>query len=405
MTSHTSCLPASRFYHTPLPLSLPLLSSLLRPSWCATSWAPFTQCTMDGTVQTRVVAVDAESMSDSDLEEAAALLRSGEPVAFPTETVYGLGANAYDSAAVARIYAAKGRPSDNPLIVHVSDAAMLPALAADVCDAAARLAARFWPGPLTLVLPRTPAVPDAVTAGLGTVGVRVPAHPVARRLIALAGVPVAAPSANVSGRPSPTLARHVLEDLGGRVRLIVDGGACACGLESTVVDPQTLTVLRPGGVTLEQLREVVPQVRLFSNLAATDAAPLLAQPPTPGLKYRHYCPRAAVVLVRPGACAARCVAAARTALDEGRAGGLAVALVRTHRDWEYGPQALAGVTVRCLGGEAGELAAVERGLFAVLRELDALAIDRIVVEGVLPHHEGLAVMNRLEKAASQIVTP
>lgn len=200
----------------------------------------------------------------AELEFAAETLRSGGLVALPTETVYGLGANALDGAAVLRIFAAKGRPADNPLIVHIAEIQELDGLVTEVSDKARCLMAAFWPGPLTLVMRRTSNVPDAVTAGLDTVGVRMPAHPVALALIRAAGVPIAAPSANRSGKPSPTLALHVAEDMDGRIDIIVDGGACAVGLESTVVDVTVdpPMILRPGGVTREMMEQVVGLVEV-----------------------------------------------------------------------------------------------------------------------------------------------
>ncbi|MFB9326922.1 L-threonylcarbamoyladenylate synthase [Paenibacillus aurantiacus] len=217
--------------------------------------------------------VDARAPRSEELAEAARLLREGQTVAFPTETVYGLGADARSDEAVARIFEAKGRPSDNPLIVHIADRAQLGALVLPWGELAERLMDRFWPGPLTLVLPAAPgAVSPRVTAGLDTVAVRMPSHPVALALIAAAGCPVAAPSANRSGRPSPTLAAHVAGDLAGRIAGIVDGGAAGVGLESTVVeiDGETVRILRPGGVTAEELREVAPRVE-YDAVAAPGA--------------------------------------------------------------------------------------------------------------------------------------
>lgn len=356
---------------------------------------------------TRVVVVNPSKFEDEELREAAELLRAGKLVAFPTETVYGLGANALDSDAVSGIFLAKGRPQDNPLIVHISEYEMLERLTDRVPDSAAALARRFWPGPLTLVLRRRPgAVPDNVTAGLPSVAVRLPAHPIARRMIALAGVPVAAPSANVSGRPSPTLAKHVLDDLRGRVPLVVDGGACTFGVESTVVDVECPAaggrpiVLRPGGVTLEQLREVVPEMSVYSRLVHGDAA--AEKPATPGLKYRHYAPRAPVVLFDPhgrGTSPSSGLAAAFAARVTPGTG-----VIRTHAGpdrWPYDTPG--GVVVREIGDERTDPAAVERNLFDALRSLDDSGVTAIIVEGVGENGEGLAIMNRLRKAAAETV--
>lgn len=230
--------------------------------------------------RTAVVPVDPQHPADADLLPAAERLRAGQVVAFPTETVYGLGANALDPDAVRAIFVAKGRPADNPLIVHVASLSELRSVTASLPDLALLLIARFMPGPLTLVLPRAPQVPDAVTAGLDTVAVRMPEHPVARRLIELAGVPVAAPSANRSGRPSPTTAAHVLEDMAGRIPLIVDGGSCEFGVESTVLDVTGAVpvVLRPGAVTIEELRAVAGTVWTAEEAAVRHLASKTAEP-------------------------------------------------------------------------------------------------------------------------------
>ncbi len=268
------------------------------------------------------------------IEEAVYLLRAGEVVAFPTETVYGLGANGFDAAACAKIYEAKGRPSDNPLILHIAHRAMLDEVALDVPEMAEHLLAAFAPGPLTLVLRRRAAVPDRITGGLATVGVRMPENDAALALIRAAGFPLAAPSANTSGRPSPTTAETVLEDLAGRIPLILDGGPCRFGVESTIVDVtgEAAVILRPGAITREMLEEVVADVRLDPGLAAQERAAQMsvgamcpaaangaeasetagvhtvaAAPRAPGMKYTHYAPRAPLTLLAapPGAGAPR----------------------------------------------------------------------------------------------------
>lgn len=252
----------------------------------------------DVTLQTKLLTITDPLRDGAALDEAAALLRAGKLVAIPTETVYGLAANALDPAAAKAIYAAKGRPSDNPLIVHVSSFGEIPPLAAELPPALGRLAERFWPGPMTVILPKSGLVPAETSGGLDTVAVRMPAHPVARELIRRAGVPLAAPSANLSGSPSPTCAQHCIDDLAGRVDAIVDGGPCGVGVESTVLtlctDPPR--VLRPGAVTLEMLREVLPDIEydpgVFEHLPDDRKAA------SPGMKYKHYSPKARVVLVR-----------------------------------------------------------------------------------------------------------
>ncbi len=237
------------------------------------------------------------STESADLRRAADLLRAGELVAIPTETVYGLAADALNGKAVASIFAAKGRPADNPLIVHIADLSQWEALVLDIPPQAMALAKAFWPGPLTMILPKADCIPVEVSAGLSTVAVRMPSHPVARELITLSGCPLAAPSANRSGIPSPTEARRVMEDMDGRIAAVVDGGACDVGVESTVVDVSTVPprLLRPGAVTLEMLATVVGDVIVDDAVAHELKDGEMAA--SPGMKYKHYAPKANVVLV------------------------------------------------------------------------------------------------------------
>ena len=229
-----------------------------------------------------------------DLKAAAQLIKAGETVIFPTETVYGLGANALDSKAVGKIFQAKGRPSDNPLIVHISKVSDMDALAEVIPECAVALAEKFWPGPLTIILKKKPCVPDTVSAGLKTVGIRLPENEIARNFIEECGVPIAAPSANISGKPSPTSFAHVYEDMNGRVAGIIKGDECRVGVESTVIDmtADTPTVLRPGGISVEQLREVLGEVLISSELKKDDI------PKAPGMKYKHYSPKASVYILK-----------------------------------------------------------------------------------------------------------
>ena len=241
--------------------------------------------------------METKRLSQQDIQTAADLLRAGGLVGIPTETVYGLGANGLDPAAVGRIFQAKGRPQDNPLILHIPGADWLERYCRDIPAAAYELARRFWPGPLTMVLRRRDNVPDQVTAGLDTVGMRCPAHPLCRAVIQAADVPVAAPSGNTSGRPSPTTAAHMLEDMDGRIDAILDGGPCSVGVESTIVD-LTCTpprLLRPGGITLEQLRAALGEVAV--DPAVTRLMGAGERPRAPGMKYRHYAPKAPVTVV------------------------------------------------------------------------------------------------------------
>jgi L-threonylcarbamoyladenylate synthase len=316
------------------------------------------------------------------LEQAAAILRAGGTVAFPTETVYGLGANALDAEAVAKIFAAKQRPAWDPLIVHLADAAQVDTIA-EVSDRVRALADAFWPGPLTLLLPRLANIPDLVTAGRPLVGVRVPAHPVALELLRLAGVPVAAPSANTFGHISPTTAAHVLADLDGRIDAVVDGGATKVGVESTVLDPDKMVVYRPGAVTLEQIAAVCG---LSPTLyIAPVAAGVPEALPAPGVGIRHYAPRAKVVLVAgtPDALQAAVDAAGARRVGVMKPDGwLLVSDAEIFRwgDWEY-PEELAA------------------RLFAGLRELDERGVAEIVCPLPPPSGVGRAIRDRLEKAA------
>ncbi|MEN1989248.1 L-threonylcarbamoyladenylate synthase [Paenibacillus hubeiensis] len=332
-----------------------------------------------------------------DLQAAAACLRQGETVAFPTETVYGLGADARSTAAVEAVFAAKGRPSDNPLIVHIARRDQLDPLVTEVNATAEALMDAFWPGPLTLVLPvREGAVSPRVTAGLDTVGVRMPDHPVALQLIAAADCPVAAPSANRSGRPSPTLASHVREDLAGRIGGIVDGGPTGVGVESTVVqagDDGTVTILRPGGITAEQLSAVAARVATDPGLLAEgpggDDRPA---PRSPGVKYTHYAPVGALCVVEgpPDAVAAWIGAALAEAAQRGER--TAVLAFAEHAE-QYRADAVFSL------GEASELEEAARRLYAALRSCDEQGATYIVAEACSREGLGAAVMNRLLKAA------
>lgn len=251
-------------------------------------------------MQTEILpALSGENeLNTAAVDRAAALLQAGEVVGIPTETVYGLAANALDEQAVAEIFRAKGRPQDNPLIVHISAFAQIGELVSEIPEAVKKLADAFWPGPLTVILPKSNKIPDAVSAGLPSVAVRMPSHPVARAVIARAGVPLAAPSANLSGSPSPTNAKYVFDDMQGRIPLILDGGSSAVGVESTVITlcTEVPRVLRPGGVTVEQLRAVLGEVQVddavLHQLKAGETAA------SPGMKYKHYAPRAEITVVR-----------------------------------------------------------------------------------------------------------
>ena len=327
-----------------------------------------------------------QRLTENDIEKAAAVLRRGGLLGIPTETVYGLGANGLDPEAVGHIFAAKGRPQDNPLILHIPGADWLERYCTDIPAAAYQLAERFWPGPMTMILKRRDNVPDAVTAGLDTVGMRCPAHGGCRAIIAAADVPVAAPSGNTSGRPSPTTAGHMLEDMDGKIDAIVDGGACGVGVESTIID-LTCTpprLLRPGGVTLEQLESVLGEVAVDAAIHRQMGEG--EKPRAPGMKYRHYAPRAPVTVVKgaPEA-AARYIA-------QHAAEGCGVICFDEYADL------FPGRVVTRLGSEA-DPAEQARHVFDDLRFYDGTEVTEIWAQCPRETGVGLAVANRLNKAA------
>lgn len=350
----------------------------------------------------RVVKVDPLRPSDKAIEEAAGILRSGGLVAFPTETVYGLGADAFNSEAVLKVFKVKRRPLDNPLIVHVSSLDMLYQVAADISEQVVRALAIAWPGPLTVVLKRRAEVPAVVSGGLDTIAARCPAHPVALKLIEALGRPIAAPSANLAGRPSPTRAEHVIEDLGDGVDLIIDAEETFFGVESTVVDlvspiPQ---ILRPGPIGPEELEKVfgfrfslTPYARGFSMYTGT--------PPSPGMKYRHYAPNKKLVLVEKGLCDTSTyldflINTLKTYSKE------LLALLATRETIEEVSRRLGTSIMYLTLGPRENLFEIARNLYSSLRNLDKL--DNVSIafsEGVEERGVGLAIMNRLRKASSE----
>ena len=333
------------------------------------------------------------AIAQQAIGQAAEILRAGGLVAMPTETVYGLGANALDEAAVARIFAAKQRPSWDPVIVHIADKKMLESLVTDVPEAARKLMAAFWPGPLTLLLPRSAAVPDAVTAGRPLVGVRMPAHPVAFELIYQAGIPVAAPSANTFGHTSPTTAAHVLEDLDGRIDAVLDAGPAEHGLESTVLDPcqSPMVIYRPGAITALQIRNAVGAVESFKL-----TAPLVDQPkeamPSPGVGLRHYAPKARLVLVGAP------LESLRQLLSE------QATCLRKERIGLMLPTEITSPIKRAEVYPWGRWSAPEelaRNLYAGLRSLDARGCTVILCPVPPADGIGAAIRDRLIKAAQR----
>lgn len=339
-------------------------------------------------MQTKMWIVDKSEQRNHtypQLEEAAKLLKEGEAVAFPTETVYGLGADATSDQAVDKIFVAKGRPSDNPLIIHIGSKEAIEKIAEDIPPSAQALIDRFWPGPLTLVLKKKPGISEKVTAGLETVAVRMPSHPIALELLKKVDLPIAAPSANLSGKPSPTLAKHVWADLDGRISGIVDGGPTGVGVESTVLDctEDTPLILRPGGVTKEQIEAVVGKVRVDKALLISGQAPK-----SPGMKYTHYAPNAPLYIVQ----------GSRDFLqekaDEWREEGKRVGILTTTENESFYQ---ANVVLAC--GSRNDLSTVATHLYEVLRSFNEHDVDIILSESFPEEGVGQAVMNRLMKAA------
>ena len=333
-----------------------------------------------------------EGIDQEIITEAGSILKDGGLVAFPTETVYGLGGNALDEQAAEKIYAAKGRPSDNPLIVHIAEFEALNKIAAEIPEEAKMLADAFWPGPLTMIFQKTDLVPMGTTGGLNTVAVRMPDHPVALALIRAAGGYIAAPSANTSGRPSPTTAQHVAEDLSGKIEMILDGGSVDIGVESTILD-MTVTppmILRPGAITKEMLSEVIGEVAVDETLISENSTK------APGMKYRHYAPKAEMIIV-DGEPEEAVRAIKQIAYEQVRL-GYKVGIIASNESVD---QYTTGV-VKCIGSRVNEKT-VARNLYKVLREFDEEEVDYIYSEAFPEAGIGTAIMNRLGKAAGHHV--
>ena len=329
--------------------------------------------------------VDVLTEYIDELQEAADLLTAGKLVAFPTETVYGLGGNALSAESAKKIYNAKGRPSDNPLIVHVAEVEQVFDIAY-VDERAEKLMRAFCPSPLTCVLPKKPCIPDAVTGGRNTVAVRIPNHPVAQALLKTCKIPVAAPSANLSGKPSPTLGEHVYSDLAGRVAMVIDGGSAGVGLESTVLDltAETPIILRPGAITAEMLVPYLGEVLIGGKIVGDKEIPK-----APGMKYKHYAPKGEVNLFT-----AEDLPTANNSLNSGEK---KVALLAT-------ADVLAKIDAQntfCLGKDENDLETVAHNIFAALRYCDKIGAEIILCQSFTEAGIGLAIMNRLNKAAAK----
>lgn len=345
-------------------------------------------------MKTIVEKIDKNNPQGEKIREAAKIIRSGGLVAFPTETVYGLGADALLPEGAKRIYAAKGRPSDNPLIVHIADFEALDKIAAEIPEQAKILSDRFWPGPLTMIFKKRDVVPYETTGGLDTVAVRMPDHPVALELIRESGGYIAAPSANTSGRPSPTMASHVKTDLDGKIPMILDGGEVGIGIESTIIDlsEKVPMVLRPGYITREMLSELIGDVREDPALSQTEGI----RPKAPGMKYKHYAPKANLILVEGESEAV--VKKMNELTEEEQKAGRKVGIICTDETAsEY-----AADIVKSIGKRVDE-DSIALHLYAILREFDELDVDVIYSESFATPRIGHAIMNRLLKAAGHQV--
>ncbi|MCQ2499878.1 MAG: threonylcarbamoyl-AMP synthase [Lachnospiraceae bacterium] len=346
-------------------------------------------------MKAKLVRMTEDEMNMPALKEAGEILKQGGLVGFPTETVYGLGGNGLDPEASRKIYAAKGRPSDNPLIIHIADLEALPAIVKEIPEKARILAERCWPGPLTMIFPKADIVPYATTGGLDTVAVRLPSNRIAREMIRQAGGYVAAPSANVSGRPSPTMAEHVIEDLGDRIEMIIDGGQVEIGLESTIVDctEETPMILRPGFLNQEKLEEILGQVELDPGLLHETAH---VRPKAPGMRYKHYAPKGDLSIVEgpSEAVVAKIRELTEANIKEGRRVGV-ICTDETRRSYTDG-------TILSIGSRTEE-ETIARHLYEVLRDFDEIGVDVIFSESFRTPQMGMAIMNRLLKAAGHTV--
>lgn len=342
----------------------------------------------------RIIIENKERPEEELLKKPAEILKNGGLVAFPTETVYGLGANALNEEAAKKIYEAKGRPSDNPLIAHIADLDDLIPLVSQVPESGKKLMEAFWPGPLTLIFPKSGLVPYGTTGGLDTVAVRMPADPIAKTLIRLAGVPVAAPSANTSGRPSPTTADHVWQDMNGKIDMILDGGAVGIGVESTIIDVsgEKPVILRPGAVTQEMASSILGQEIHLDPAIASGPMKAEVKPKAPGMKYKHYAPKAELTLIEGEM--KDVVKTINRLAEEKLSKGFRVGIICTEETKNSYPHGI----VRSLGTRTKE-ETIAHSLYSVLREFDDLEADYIYSESFSKDHLGQAIMNRLVKAA------
>ncbi|MBA5851476.1 threonylcarbamoyl-AMP synthase [Clostridium sp. cel8] len=348
-------------------------------------------------MDTKIYMLNEKNIDKNIIKIGAEIIRKGGLVVFPTETVYGLGANALDENAVKKIFEAKGRPQDNPLIIHISNLNQINSLVENICESAKKFMDKFWPGPMTLILPKTDLVPGVTSAGLPSVGIRMPSNNIARELIEEAGVPIAAPSANISGRPSPTDVERCIEDLNGRVDCILGGDMCEFGVESTVIDC-TVTpscILRPGRITLEMLREIESDV--YIDPAVMKKPDKNIKPKAPGMKYRHYAPKAKVKIVKGNLkkTIAKINKMVHHYIDENKK----VGIIATDETKDYYKD---GFVISL--GSRKDMVQISRNLFETLRSFDDNNVDIIISEAFSEEGVGVAVMNRLQKSAGFDIT-
>lgn len=344
-------------------------------------------------LQTRVLCLDENNIDLNAINEAGDIIKRGGTVAFPTETVYGLGANALDPDAVKKIFKAKGRPQDNPLIVHISDFDEITPLVSEIPEIAKKLMEKFWPGPMTIIFKKSPLIPDETSAGLDTIGIRMPSNLIARALIKSAGVPVAAPSANISGRPSPTDVESCIEDLSGKVDMIIGGANCEVGVESSVIDVTVdpPCILRPGGITLEMFKTIDDRIYIDPAILEKPKADL--KPKAPGMKYRHYAPKAPVRIIQ--GTEEKVISYINKTAEEYADSGKKIGIIATD---ETKDKYTGGIVVSL--GKREDIDAIARNLFKALRSFDNEDVALIMSESFEEKGKGIAVMNRLKKAAS-----
>lgn len=346
-------------------------------------------------MDTNIVMVDEQNIDSTIIAEAGAIIKAGGLVAFPTETVYGLGGDALNPQSSRKIYAAKGRPSDNPLIIHIAEWEAIEKIVSDIPDAAKKMADRFWPGPLTMVMKKSPEVPYETTGGLDTVAVRMPVHKVALEFIRAAGGYVAAPSANISGRPSPTCAKYVIEDMSGRIDMIIDGGDAGIGLESTIVDMtgEVPMILRPGYITDEMIKDTLGEITTDPTILSADCKD---RPKAPGMRYRHYAPSGNLRIITGNE--KDIVEYINSNVEADRKAGLKTGIIGTDENIDR----YCADSVKSVGSREDEESIAHR-LYAILREFDDEGIESIYSESFKDGGLGQAIMNRLLKAAGHQV--